>query len=172
VSVIRPRIGPLCKLLYTLSKLSKTTSTQDIDPRSLANNDHPSILPFEMYALEPGEIPSRILKWSPLGFLSQIKRRTIGDRFPLSLWEVWFFSTLGVPRLAHHDLNRRWRKTKGVPIPALIGPPQRCACNGFDYDPYGDHLQTCQVKSMSSQVHECVVYRLGGILNRIAWPQS
>jgi hypothetical protein len=122
------------------SKLSKATSTQDLDPRPLANNDHPSILPFEMYAFEPGETPSRILKWSPLGFLSQIKRRTIGDRFPLSLWEVWFFSTLGVPRLAHHDLNRGWSKIKGGPIPALIGPPQWCACNAFDYDAYGDHL--------------------------------
>eukprot|EP00001_Collodictyon_triciliatum_P156072 27337_3 len=82
----------------------KATSTQDLDPRPLANNDHPSILPFEMYAIEPGETPSRILKWSPLGFLSHIKRRTIGDRFPIPLWEVWFCSTLGVP------------------IPALIGP--------------------------------------------------
>ena len=116
---------------------------------------------------ESGETPSLILKWSPLGFLSQIKRRTIGDRFPLSLWEVWFFSTLGVPRLAHHDLNRRWRKTKGVPIPALIGPPQRCTSNAFDYDAYGDHLQVCQVKSTPSQVHECVVYRLGGILGSV-----
>ena len=90
-----------------------------------------------------------ILKWSPLGFLSQIKRRTIGDRFPLSLWEVWFCSTLGVP------------------IPALIGPSQRCACNTFDYDVCGDLLQTCQVKSAASQVHEWVVYRLGGILGSV-----
>ena len=71
-------------------QIIKATSTQDLDPRPLANHDHPSILPFEMHAIEPGETPSRILKWSPLGFLSHIKRRTIGDRFPLSLWEVWF----------------------------------------------------------------------------------
>ena len=43
-------------------------------------------------------------------------------------WEVWFCSILGVP------------------IPALIGPPQQCTCNVFRYDSYGDHLQTCQVK--------------------------
>ena len=73
---------------------------------TLTNNniDHPSVLPFEMYALEPGESLSRSLNWKSLGFLSHIKRRTIGDRFPVSLWEVWFCSTLGVP------------------IPALIGP--------------------------------------------------
>jgi hypothetical protein len=61
-------------------QIIKATSTQDLDPRPLANNEHPSILPFEMQALEPGETPSLTLKWSPLGFLSHIKRRTIGDR--------------------------------------------------------------------------------------------
>jgi hypothetical protein len=85
----------------------------------------------------------------PLGFLNHIKRRTIGDRFPLSLWEVWFCSTLGVP------------------IPALIGPCQRCACNVFDYDVCGDHLQTCQLKSAVPKVHDWVVYRLGGILGSV-----
>ena len=39
------------------------TSTQDLDPRPLANNDHTSVLTYEMYALEPGEIPSRTLTW-------------------------------------------------------------------------------------------------------------
>jgi hypothetical protein len=36
-----------------------------------------------MYALEPGEIPSRTLTWKPLGFLSHFKRRTNDDRFTL-----------------------------------------------------------------------------------------
>jgi hypothetical protein len=106
----------LQQLALHTQQIIKATSTQDLDPRSLANNDHPSVLPFEMYALEPGESP-----------------------FPLALWEVWFCSTLGVP------------------IPALIGPSQRCACNAFHYDAFGDHLQTCQVKSAASQVHDWVV---------------
>jgi hypothetical protein len=63
-------------------QIIKTTSTQDLDPRPLANNDHPSALPFEMYAIEPGEPPSCTLNWKPMGFLSHIKRRTNGDRFP------------------------------------------------------------------------------------------
>jgi hypothetical protein len=108
----------------TLSANYQGDKYQDLDPRPLANNDHPSILPFEMYALEPGETPSHTLKWRPLGFLSHIKRRTIDDRFPLSLWEVWFYSTLGVQ------------------IPALIGPSQWVSCNVFDDDVCGDHLQT------------------------------
>jgi hypothetical protein len=32
---------------------------------------------------------------------------------------------------------------------------------------FGDHLQTCQVKSAASQVHDWVVYRLGGILGSV-----
>ena len=54
-----------------------------------------------------------------------------------------------------------------MPIPALIGPSQGCSCNSFDYDAFGDHLQTCQVKSAASQVHDWVVYRLGDILGSV-----
>ncbi len=68
----------------------RETSTQDLDPLPLANNDHTFVIPVEMYTLEPGEPPSRTLNWKPLGFLSHIQRRTNDDRFPLSLWEVWF----------------------------------------------------------------------------------
>ncbi len=63
----------------------KATSTQDLDPLSLAINIHPSALPHEMYALEPGDPPSRTLSWKPLGFLSHVKRRTNDDHFPLAL---------------------------------------------------------------------------------------
>ena len=38
----------------------------------------------------------------------------------------------------------------------------------FHYDAFGDHLQTCQVKSATSQVHEWVVYRLGVILGSVS----
>jgi hypothetical protein len=72
----------------------KTTSTQDLDPLPLVNINHPSVLSHEMYALEPGDTPSRTLSWKPLGFLSYVKRRSNAsdDRFPLALWEVWFLS--------------------------------------------------------------------------------
>ena len=52
-------------------------------------------------------------------------------------------------------------------IPTLIGPSQWCDCNVFHFDAFGDHLQTCQVKSAVSQVHDWVVYRLGGILGSV-----
>ena len=69
---------------------------------------HTSVLHFEMEDIEPGdgEIPTRKLTWKPLGFWSHIKCRTIDDRFPLALWEMWFCSSLGVP------------------ISTLIGPSQ------------------------------------------------
>jgi hypothetical protein len=50
-----------------------------------------------------------------------------------------------------------------VPILALIGSSHRCVCISFQYDSFGDHLQTSQVKSSASQSHDWVVYRLGGI---------
>ncbi len=134
-------------VLHTL-QIIKSTSTRDLDPLPLVNNDHPSVLSFEMYELESGEPSSHTRNWKPLGFLSHIKRRTNGDRFPLSPWEVWFCSTLGVP------------------IPTLIGPSQWCGCEYFHFDSFGHHLQTCQVKSVVSQVHHWVVYQLGDILVR------
>jgi hypothetical protein len=76
-------------------------------------------------------------------------RRTNIDRFPLSLWEVWFCSTIGVP------------------IPALIEPSQQCVCNKFQLDFFEDHLQTCKVKSVASQVHDWVVYHLVGIFGSV-----
>ena len=99
------------------------TSTQDLDPLPLSNNDHPSVLSFEMYSLESGEPPSLTLNWKPLGFLSLIKCRNNGDRFHLSLWEMWFGSTLGVP------------------IPTLIGTSQWYPGHVFHYDSFGDHLE-------------------------------
>jgi hypothetical protein len=54
-----------------------------------------------------------------------------------------------------------------VPNAALVGPSQWCDCNAFHYDSFGDHLQTCQDKSVVVQVHDWVVYRLGVILGSV-----
>jgi hypothetical protein len=59
------------------------------------------------------------------------------------------------------------RSALGVTIPALIGPSHQCACNVFHHDSFGDHLQTYQVKSSTSQVYDWVVYRLGVILGSV-----
>ena len=48
-----------------------------------------------------------------------------------------------------------------------LGPAQQYTCNDFAYDTFGDHLQTCQTKSASSQVHDWVVYKLGTLLGSV-----
>jgi hypothetical protein len=103
-------------------KTIQVTSIQDLDPRPSVDSDHASVLRFEMTVFESGENPTHTLTWKPSSFLRHIKRRTNDDRFHLSLWESWFSSSLGVP------------------MPALIGPPQQCTCNVFHYDSYGDNL--------------------------------
>ena len=78
----------LYQLALHVTQKIKGTSTQDQDPLPFANYDHPSVLPYEMFALESGDPPSSTLTWKSLGFLSHIKRPTNDDRFPLSHWEV------------------------------------------------------------------------------------
>jgi hypothetical protein len=39
--------------------------------------------------------------------------------------------------------------------------------NFFQIDYFGDHLQTCQAKYAVTQVHDWVVYRLGGVLGSV-----
>ena len=51
--------------------------------------------------------------------------------------------------------------------PALLGPVQWCGCNDFSYDIFGDHSQTCQTKSVDSQVHDWVVYKMGTLLGSV-----
>ena len=80
-----------------------------------------------MMVIESGEKPSRMLTWKPIVFISHIRPRSHEDRFPIPLWdsrwETWFCQSLGVP------------------IPVLLENPQ-CPCRQFNFDPYGDHIQT------------------------------
>ncbi len=48
-----------------------------------------------------------------------------------------------------------------------LGFLRQCVCNVFHYDSFGDHIQTCQVKSVASQTHDWVMYRLGVILGSV-----
>jgi hypothetical protein len=139
----------LQQLAFHKRQTIKTTRVQDLDPRPCTDNAHESVLAHEMAAIEPTEIPSRTLVWTPLTYLSHIKRRSHDDRFLDSQLEALICSILAVP------------------TSALLGPSQQCACNAFAYDPFGDHLQTCQTKSGTSQVHDWVVYKLGALLGSV-----
>ena len=136
----------LQQLVFHKQQTIKATRGQDLDPSPCADNAHQSVLAYEMAAIEPSAIPSRMRTWKPLAWLSHIKRRSNDDLFSTCKWESFIFSILGVS------------------TPALLGPAQQCACNSFAYDTFGDHLQACQTKSAASQVHDWVVYKLGVLL--------
>ena len=46
-------------------------------------------------------------------------------------------------------------------------PPKQCGWNTFTYDTFGDHSETCQTKSVDSEVHDWVVYKLGTLLGSV-----
>ena len=87
----------LQQLAFHKQQTIKATRVQDLDPRPCADNAHESVLAHEMEAIEPTEIPSRTLAWTPLAYLSHIKRRSHDDRFLASQWEALICSSLGVP---------------------------------------------------------------------------
>ena len=45
----RPVMPPSQRALFHTQQTLKASTTQDLDPRPLVNNDHPSILPHELY---------------------------------------------------------------------------------------------------------------------------
>jgi hypothetical protein len=59
----------LQQLVFHTQKIIPSVSIQDLDPPPCTDNDHVSVLPFEMTAIEPGdcEIPTLKLTWKPLG---------------------------------------------------------------------------------------------------------
>ena len=95
----------LQQLVFHKRQTIKSTRVQDLDPRPSADNAYESVLTHEMEAIEPSEIPCGTLTWTPLAYLSHIKRRLYDDRFLVSQWETLICSSLDVT------------------TPALLGPP-------------------------------------------------
>jgi hypothetical protein len=46
----------------------------------------------------------------------------------------------------------------------LLENPRQCPCRQFSFDPYGNHIQTCQRQSAALPAHEWIVYRLSLLL--------
>ncbi len=130
------------QLALRTPKTFHTTIEQDLNPRPCTVNDHPSVLAHEMMVIEPGEKSTLMLTWKTTVFLSHIQPRSHEDRFPIPLWETWFCQSLGVP------------------IPTLLENPRQCPSRQFSFDPYGDHIQTCQRQSATVPSHEWIVLRL------------
>ena len=70
------------QLTFHTHKPIPFTIIQDLDPSPCVDNDHVSVLPFEMTVIEPGENPTHTVTWKPLVFLSHIKCPTNDDGFP------------------------------------------------------------------------------------------
>ena len=75
----------LQQLAFHKQQTIKATRVQDLDPRPCADNAHESVSADEMTAIEPTEIPSRTLVWTPLAYLRHIKRRSHDDRFHMMI---------------------------------------------------------------------------------------
>ncbi len=76
----------LQQLAFHERQTIKSTRVQDLDPSPSTDNAHESVLTHEMTGIEPSEIPSRTLPWTPLAYLSHINRRSYDDRFLVSQW--------------------------------------------------------------------------------------
>ena len=101
----------LQQLAFHKKQTIKATRVQDLDPRPCTDNAHESVLAHEMTDIEPSEIPSRTLVWTPLAYLNHIKcrsndNRLSDDRFSASQWESFIYPSLVVSN------------------PALLGPAQ------------------------------------------------
>jgi hypothetical protein len=92
--------------------------------------------------IDPGENPTCILTWKTTSVIRHIHSRSHDDHFPIPLWETWFCQSLGVP------------------IPVFLENPRQCPSRQFNFDPYGDHIQTCQCQSTTLPAHEWIVYML------------
>ena len=56
----------------------------------------------------------------------------------------------------------------GVPyIQTLIEKSRQCPCRQFNFDPYGDHIQTCPCQSATFPTHEWRVYKLSLLLSSV-----
>jgi hypothetical protein len=65
------------------------------------------------------------------------------------LWETWFCQSLGVL------------------IPDFLVNPWQCPCRQFNFDPYGDHIQTCQCQSTELPTNEWITYNLSLLLRSV-----
>jgi hypothetical protein len=137
------------QLALRTPKTFHATSEQDLNSRPCEVNDHPSVLTHEMMTIETGENPTLMITWKITAFISHIQPRSHDDRLPIPLWETWFCQSLGVP------------------IPDLIENPRQCPCRQFNFDHYGDHIQTCQGQSPALPAHEWIVYRLSLLLRSV-----
>ncbi len=94
---------------------------------------------------------THMFTWKPIVFIRHIQPRSHDDRFPMPLWETWFCSSLDVP----------------IRLVVLMENPGQCPFRQFNFDPYGDHIQTSQCQSVSLPTHEWINSKVSLLLRSV-----
>ena len=101
-----------------------------------------SVLRTEMAGLESLEEddPKRILFYTPMGWLGQIRSHRRDVAWSASIWQTFFATAMGAQ------------------IPVISEKPlAACGCRRFQIDPLGDHISTCNSHSGAKKAHDWAV---------------
>ena len=107
-----------------------------------------SVLRTEMAGLESLEedAPKRILFYTPMGWLGQIRSHRRDEAWSASIWQTFFATTMGaqIPVISEKTLAA-------------------CGCRKFQIDPLGDHISTCNSHSGAKKAHDWAVDQLADL---------
>ena len=101
-----------------------------------------SVLRTEMAGLESLEedAPKRILFYTPMGWLGQIRSQRRDEAWSATTWQTFFATAMGAQ------------------IPIIAEKPlAACGCRKFQIDPLGDHISTCNSHSGAKKAHDWAV---------------
>jgi hypothetical protein len=107
-----------------------------------------SVLRTEMAGLESLEedAPKRILFYTPMGWLGQIRSHRRDEAWSASIWQTFFGTTMGAQ------------------IPVISEKPlAACSCRKFQIDPLGDHISTCNSHSGAKKAHDWAVDQIADL---------
>jgi hypothetical protein len=90
--------------------------------------------------------PQRVLWYTPMSWLRQIRPHRRDEAWSASLWQTFFASCVGAK------------------IPALAELPlSACGCKFFAIDALGDHVSTCTAHSGAKKAHDWAVEQLADL---------
>ena len=81
--------------------------------------------------------PKRILFYTPMGWLGQIRSYRRNEAWSPRIWQTFFATVMGTQ------------------IPVISEKPlATCVCRKFQIDPLGDHISTCNSHSGAKKAHD------------------
>ena len=86
------------------------------------------------------DAPKRILFYTPMGWLGQIRSQRRDEAWSAATWQTFFATAMGAQ------------------IPIIAEKPlAACGCRKFQIDPLGDHISTCNSHSGAKKAHDWAV---------------